>query len=201
MGLTQHLSVNISAGHLLMPEFVEELTAMLERHRELGRHSLELEILETAALEDLDRASSVFERCRALNVRIALDDFGTGYSSLSYFRRLPADTLKIDQSFVCSMLHSAQDLAIVKGLVGLAQAFKRELVAEGVETPQLGALLVQIGCHIGQGYGIAPPMSPERVPAWLADFRPDPLWSGAGRARRRWSLRRGPSTRSVDVSR
>ncbi|MBL8492452.1 MAG: EAL domain-containing protein, partial [Rhodocyclaceae bacterium] len=103
----------------------------------------------------------------------------TGYSSLTYFRRLPAQVLKIDQSFVRDMLDDPDDLSIVEGVIGLTRAFQRRVIAEGVETPAHGALLLQLGCDLAQGYGIARPMAPEKLPAWLADFVPDSLWSTA----------------------
>ena len=106
----------------------------------------------------------------------ALDDFGTGYSSLTYLRRLPADLLKIDQSFVRAMLEDPDDLAIVKGVVGLAQAFHRRVLAEGVETVAHGAVLLPLGCELAQGYGIARPMPANEIPRWMETWRPDSAW-------------------------
>ena len=110
-----------------------------------------------------------FAAVRHLGVTLALDDFGTGYSSLTYFRRLPADTLKIDQSFVRDMLDDPDDLAIVEGVIGLTRAFNRHVVAEGVETPEHGPILLQLGCDIAPGYGIARPMPGRhrRLDPWL----------------------------------
>jgi hypothetical protein len=110
-------------------------------------------------------------------VGLALDDFGTGYSSLTYFRRLPADVLKIDQSFVCDMLDNVDDLAIVEGIIGLTKAFHRKVIAEGVETPEHGMLLLQLGCDLAQGFGIAHPMQAADVAGWVAGFVPDEMWS------------------------
>jgi EAL domain-containing protein (putative c-di-GMP-specific phosphodiesterase class I) len=109
--------------------------------------------------------------CSSTGVQFALDDFGTGYSSLTYLKALPAETLKIDQSFVRDMLTDADDLAIVKGVIGLAQAFKRNVIAEGVETLAHGELLLTLGCNLAQGYGIARPMPAEQVPAWVAHWQ------------------------------
>lgn len=127
---------------------------------------------------DLDRATAAIEACHALGVTVARDDFGTGYSSLSYLRRLPVDTVKLDQEFVRAMNGGPNDVTIVKSVVGLARAFGRQLVAEGVETVELAALLVQLGCDVAQGYGIARPMPAAAVPGWIAAFRPDPRWLG-----------------------
>jgi EAL domain-containing protein (putative c-di-GMP-specific phosphodiesterase class I) len=110
-------------------------------------------------------------------MRFALDDFGTGYSSLTYLKRLHVTQLKIDQSFVRDMLDDPDDLAILQGIIGLAAAFNREVIAEGVETVAHGTALLQLGCEFAQGYGIARPMSPDQLPAWAASWRPDAAWS------------------------
>jgi len=171
------VSVNIGAYQLQQGSFVERLTALLAQHPQLARHSLELEILETSALEDITQVSDVMSACQALGVGFALDDFGTGYSSLTYLKRLPAQLLKIDQSFVRDMQTDADDLAIVQGVIGLAKAFGRHVIAEGVETTELGAMLLGMGCDQAQGYGIARPMPAAEVPAWVAAWRPDPRWA------------------------
>jgi EAL domain-containing protein (putative c-di-GMP-specific phosphodiesterase class I) len=93
-----------------------------------------------------------------MGVEFALDDFGTGYSSLTYLKRLPVSTLKMDQSFVRDMLVNPDDLAILEGVIGLAKAFQRTVIAEGVETVEHGVQLLRLGCHLAQGYGIARPM-------------------------------------------
>ena len=120
--------------------------------------------------------SRVIEACRAIGVKFALDDFGTGYSSLTYLKRLPVTMLKIDQSFVRDMLDDPDDLAILQGVIGLASAFRREVIAEGVETVAHGVMLLQLGCELAQGYGIARPMAADSVPAWCAAWRPDAAW-------------------------
>jgi len=124
----------------------------------------------------------VMQACQALGVRFALDDFGTGYSSLAYLKRLPAEQIKIDQSFVRDMLVDEEDLAIVKGVIGLAQAFGREVIAEGVETIAHGTLLLGLGCELAQGYGIARPMPAQELPGWVARWRPDAAWAGGAGA-------------------
>ncbi|HZX31381.1 MAG TPA: EAL domain-containing protein [Rhodocyclaceae bacterium] len=176
-GILQRLSLNISSGHLLSPGFADELAAFLASHPDLETRALELEILESAAMTDLEAAIAVFRRCHDMGVDIALDDFGTGHSSLACFRRLPVDTLKVDQVFVQSVLGDSEDLAIVESVVALTRAFNRKLVAEGVESVEIGMLLLHLGCSVGQGYGIARPMPADEVPGWLASFAPNPNWS------------------------
>ncbi len=172
-GLALAVSVNISAHQLMHGDFAASLQRLLERHPQVPRARLELEILETAALTDMQRAIAVMQRCAALGVRFALDDFGTGYSSLTYLRQLPVDTLKIDQSFVRDMLVDPDDRAIVDGVIRLAAAFHRQVIAEGVETREHGQALQQLGCRLAQGYGIARPMPAEQLPAWLHDWQRD----------------------------
>lgn len=175
-GLDLPVSVNVGAFQLQQRDFVLRLRQLLQANLEIRPGDLEIEVLETSALEDLARVSQVIEECRELGVRFALDDFGTGYSSLNYLKRLAVDELKIDQSFVRDMLDDPDDLTILEGIVSLATAFRREVIAEGVETVEHGTLLLQLGCECAQGYGIARPMRGESVPAWVKAWRPDPAW-------------------------
>jgi diguanylate cyclase (GGDEF)-like protein/PAS domain S-box-containing protein len=169
-GLTLTVSANVSAHHLLHKAFAERLRLLLASHADVAPDRLELEILETAALGEMDRAVAVVTACRQLGVNFALDDFGTGYSSLTYFRSLPVQTLKIDRSFVRDMLENPGDLGIVESLVLLAKTFNRSVIAEGVETLAHGALLVQLGCRLAQGYGIAHPMPAAQLPGWVGEW-------------------------------
>jgi diguanylate cyclase (GGDEF)-like protein/PAS domain S-box-containing protein len=176
MGLELPVSVNIGAMQLQQSNFAERLEALLILHPAANPHNLELEILETSALEDITQVSAIINNCKALGVSFALDDFGTGYSSLAYLKRLPAGLLKIDQSFVRDMLDDADDLAIIKGIVGLANAFHRRVIAEGVETIAHGEILLAMGCELAQGYGIARPMPAAAIPEWVSTWRPDSAW-------------------------
>ena len=182
-GLNLPVSVNISGHHLQRPDFVQHLAEALARQPSVPPGNLELEILETSALSDLLHVTNLIEECRRLGVRFALDDFGTGYSSLSYFKRLPAETLKIDQSFVRDMLRESEDMAIVDGIIGLAEAFGRQVIAEGVEQIEHGLLLLHLGCDLAQGYAIARPMPAAEIPAWHARWRPFERWRQAAAAR------------------
>jgi diguanylate cyclase (GGDEF)-like protein/PAS domain S-box-containing protein len=170
------LSINVAADQLQTAGFVDSLRFMLAKHPSVKAESLELEILETAALHDLVQVAGVMETCQALGVSFAIDDFGTGYSSLTYLKQLQAETLKIDQSFVRDMLEDPEDLAIVDGIVGLASAFRRKVVAEGVESVSHGRMLIQLGCDLAQGYGIARPMAAEALPAWIRSWRQPEEW-------------------------
>ncbi|MFZ4536657.1 EAL domain-containing protein [Propionivibrio sp.] len=176
-GLGIPVSVNVGARQLQQADFVEHLRALLAAHPDVRSGNLELEVLETSALQDLARVSQVIESCREIGVMFALDDFGTGYSSLTYLKRLPVTQLKIDQSFVRDMLDDPDDLAILEGVLGLSRAFRRQVIAEGVETVEHGEMLLHLGCELAQGYGIARPMPAADLPAWAATWRPDPAWA------------------------
>ncbi len=186
VGLGWPVAVNIAAQHLTMKDFVPWLKATLERYPEVPASLLELEIVETAALDDVRQVAAVIDACHALGVTFAIDDFGTGYSSLSYLKSLPADRIKIDRSFVRDMLDDSSDLAVVRGVISLANVFHREVVAEGLDRPEQGVLLMQMGCDVAQGYGIARPMPGDEVPAWVARYVPDRLW--ARWARQLWDM-------------
>ncbi len=176
LGLHMPVSVNLGARQLQELDFVSKLRALLARYPTIRAGDLELEVLETSALEDMTRMSQVIESCRELGVMFSLDDFGTGYSSLTYLKRLQVAQLKIDQSFVRDMLDDPDDLAILEGVIGLATAFGRQVIAEGVETVECASLLLQLGCELAQGYGIARPMPGAELAAWSTAWRPDSAW-------------------------
>jgi diguanylate cyclase (GGDEF)-like protein/PAS domain S-box-containing protein len=173
------ISVNIAARHFQRHDFVERLTAILAEFPDVPPHMLELEILESSALSDISHVRSIMLDCQALGISFALDDFGTGYSSMSYLKRLPADILKIDQSFVRNMLVDRDDLHLVSAVIGLARSFGLGVIAEGVETIEHGAMLMRLGCDLVQGYGIARPMPADDVMSWVASFDTAPVWQAA----------------------
>jgi EAL domain-containing protein (putative c-di-GMP-specific phosphodiesterase class I) len=175
-GMNLRISVNISAHHLLHPDFCAQLGQALQRHPNLPPANFELEVLETAALNDMDQAVALVTCCKQLGVHFSLDDFGTGYSSLAYLRRLPVDELKIDQSFVRDMLTDDDGRGIVQAVVQLARVFNRQVIAEGVETQAHGAALLAMGCHLAQGYGIARPMPDCEVLAWAEQWTAQRAW-------------------------
>lgn len=172
------VSINVAAEQLRGSDFPDTLRQILADHPGAQAELVELELLETAALHDLTEVSTVINRCRDLGIHFAIDDFGTGYSSLTYLKQLHAGTLKIDQSFVRDMLEDPEDLAIVDGVIGLASVFRRKVVAEGVETPAHGRLLMALGCDLAQGYGIARPIPAEKLSAWIRGWQPPDEWRG-----------------------
>ena len=175
-GLSIPVSVNVGAQHLQHPDFVSHLRMALARHPGVKPGELELEILETSALKDFTLVSQVISTCKALGVDFALDDFGTGYSSLTYLKQLPVPLLKIDQSFVRDLLDDTDDLAILEGVLGMAVAFRRQVIAEGVETLGLGEMLLRMGCEWGQGYAIARPMPAQDFPHWMGTWVAPASW-------------------------
>ena len=169
-GMRMPVSVNVAALQIQHADFFSKLQAAQERHPAV-RGDLELEVLETATLRDIVQASSLIKACQQAGVAVALDDFGTGYSSLTYLKNLPAQTIKIDQSFVRDMLEDADDMAILDGIVGLADAFHRQVIAEGVESWDHARMLVRMGCDCAQGYVIARPMPADEVGPWLSAWQ------------------------------
>ena len=167
MGLHIGVSINVASEQLHEARFASKIRDAIGRHDNIEPQFLELEILESTALQDIQFVKRVLIDCKALGVTLSLDDFGTGYSSLAYLRHLPVDILKIDQSFVRDMLEDRENLAVIEGVISLAKIFGRDLIAEGVETAEQGGTLLQMGCDKAQGYGIAKPMPADHIPAWV----------------------------------
>jgi diguanylate cyclase (GGDEF)-like protein/PAS domain S-box-containing protein len=166
VGLDTTVSVNVSALQLTSSDFEETLNKHLQKHPAAEPCQLEIELLETDALSDIERVSQIMRNCRNTSVRFALDDFGTGYSSLAYLKRLPIDTLKIDQDFVRDSLNNAQDQELLKLIISLGRVYNIDVLAEGVETPAHGELLRSYGCQYAQGYAFARPMPADDVLDW-----------------------------------
>lgn len=188
-GVALRMSVNVAARQFMAPGFVEDLREIMERYDVLPAQ-LELEITESTALRDIEVARQIISECRGLGVRFALDDFGTGYATLTYLKRLPADLVKIDQSFVRHMTETPDDVAIVEGIIAMASLSKRSVIAEGVETLAHGIILLRLGCDLAQGYAIARPMPGEALPDWLATWQCNPLWQGETHAQ--WDIQDFP---------
>ncbi|WP_290698581.1 EAL domain-containing protein [Amphritea sp.] len=175
-GVKLPVSINIGALQIQQADFVVKLTKMLSDFPDVPPKEIELEVLETSALDDIVQTSKVIRDCIELGLQVSIDDFGTGYSSLTYLKRLPVNTLKIDQSFVRDMLDDPDDLAILEGVIGLARAFRRNVVAEGVETTAHGSMLLDFGCELAQGYAIAYPMPANNIPEWISSWRTPDEW-------------------------
>jgi len=175
-GLDLPISVNISPLQLQHSDFVNRLQLIFKLFPDFKQGNIEFEILETSALSEIEQVSKVIHQCHTLGIKFSIDDFGTGYSSLTYLKRLPTEYLKIDQSFIRDMLNDTEDRAIVMGIIQLAKAFERTVIAEGVETTAHGEQLILLGCHLAQGFGIAKPMPEKNFIAWLNNWKKNNNW-------------------------
>lgn len=164
------ISLNIDCSHLTQPNFANRLAELLQTYPKVQPSCLEIEINENHILADLAAVSAVIKSCHALNVRFALDHFGSGYASMSYLRELACDIIKIDQAYIKNLLTNANSLGVVKGIIGLANAFEREVVANGVESFEVGTMLLSLGCRDAQGYYIAQSMSATAFVNWLLSW-------------------------------
>ena len=178
LGHTWSVSVNIAALHFQRADFTETLKSLLACHPNVAPQMLDIEIVESVVLENIQHVSKRLIACQDLGVTFSLDDFGAGYSSLSYLKQLPTQSIKIDQSFIRHILDDKDSLVLTKAIIGLAKSFNREVIAEGVETVEQGVLLMRLGCDVAQGYGIAKPMPVEQVSRWVAQFVPIHLSRG-----------------------
>ncbi|MEU9113783.1 aminotransferase class I/II-fold pyridoxal phosphate-dependent enzyme [Streptomyces sp. NPDC048483] len=156
-----YVSVNVSARQLRDAGFLDEVSKVLETPR-LAPGALLLELTETELMRGDDQVHAVLRTLKNLGVRIAIDDFGTGFSSLSYLREFPIDVLKIDKSFIDDILLGAQQVALVEGIVRIADTLGLEVIAEGIEDAAQRDLLAGMGCRFGQGYLFARPMTAEQ---------------------------------------
>jgi diguanylate cyclase (GGDEF)-like protein len=163
-----YVSINVSARQFSDPGFVDRALQRLAAAA-LPADRLVLEITETLLLRDDDQTRQDLARLRQAGIRVAIDDFGTGYSSLSYLRKVPADVLKIEKSFIDAVSTQPQQRALVEGILRLAHTLGLTVVAEGIEEEADRAALVAAGCRYGQGYLFCRPMNNPDVLTWLAD--------------------------------
>jgi diguanylate cyclase (GGDEF)-like protein len=171
-GLRMRVAINLSVHQLRQTDLPDRIAQALQRNG-VNPDLLTCEITETVAMEDIQSTQQVFARLAQVGVHIAIDDFGTGYSSLAYLRKLPAEELKIDRSFVHDLATSADARAVVDAVVKLAQALGLKLVAEGVETQEQFEILRSLGCHELQGFYFAKPMSAKALGLWaISDSGP-----------------------------
>ncbi len=172
VGLGLDLAVNVSAMNLLEQDFAERLAAGLAEHH-LDPAALELEMTESALIGEANLVLSMLNTIAGSGVRLAIDDFGTGYSGLSYLQRLPAQTVKIDQSFIRGLANEAGNLAVVRATVALCHDLGYRVVAEGVETQEALDLVAEAGCDEAQGYFFGQPLPAEDFAAWFRAWTPD----------------------------
>jgi EAL domain-containing protein (putative c-di-GMP-specific phosphodiesterase class I) len=160
------MSVNISPRQFQDPRLVEKISAALKQAG-VSPERLGVEITETVAMLDQEASTRILGELKALGVRIAIDDFGTGYSSLSYLKRIPADKVKIDKSFVDGINLEADDTAIVHTILALAGVLDKIVVAEGVETEDQYKALQALKCQLAQGNWISRPVPPDEFASLL----------------------------------
>lgn len=172
-GYPMAIGINIFARQLQQPAFAAELEQLLSRIKKEERFPIDLEIVESAALEGIRDFPALVRRCEAMGVTFSLDDFGTGYSTLDHLRRIPAQSLKIDRSFVNDLLSNNEDRILIEATIGLGRAFGRKVVAEGVETEEQFRWLRVAGCDEMQGFLFARPMDAAAFWEWLQHYRPD----------------------------
>jgi len=178
IGTNTVLRINVSPVQLVTDGFAESVAAIMSEFG-LERGSICLEITESVVVQDLETTSITLAGLKAAGVQLAIDDFGTGYSVLSHLKSLPVDVLKIDRSFVTDLGSNPDDLAIVRAIIALAEAFGLQLVAEGVESELAALTLLRHGCHRAQGFLLSPPLSGADLGALMATGRVSAHFSAA----------------------
>jgi EAL domain-containing protein (putative c-di-GMP-specific phosphodiesterase class I) len=166
------MAVNLSARQLDQNDLQQLVTGLLDRFQ-LPPALLELEVTESALIQNPERAIARLESLRALGIRLMLDDFGTGYSSLNYLRVLPVDGFKLDRSFIQGIASNARDMAICATAIQLAHVLNLEVVAEGVETREQAEILAAESCTYFQGYWFSKPLSPEAASDFFKSAPPE----------------------------
>jgi diguanylate cyclase (GGDEF)-like protein len=170
-GFDLQLSVNLSVRDL-MDEYLPYHVLQMLKDNEVKPEQLTLEVTESSIMEDVARAVLVLECLRDIGVRISMDDFGTGHSSLAQLRNIPLHELKIDKSFVMTILEDAKNEAIVRTTIDLAHSLDLEVVAEGVEDEATIRRIASLGCEQAQGYFLSKPVPADEFLSWMADFKP-----------------------------
>jgi diguanylate cyclase (GGDEF)-like protein len=163
------ISINLSPMILQSEGLIESINDITKIFNVDLKH-LTLEVTESAFIEDMSVAIKALNQLKDIGINISIDDFGTGYSSMSYFKSIPANELKIDQSFVTNMMENPMDLHIVRSIIDMAHGFGLKVVAEGIENRECFDFLKSLDCDIGQGYYISKPMSQEAFVEWLRQY-------------------------------
>jgi EAL domain-containing protein (putative c-di-GMP-specific phosphodiesterase class I) len=161
------VAINVTKHFLHDPEFLDDLAGAAEAYG-LKPKQIKIELTESVLIDDSESAIAWIKRCKQLGFRVSIDDFGTGYSSLGYLHRLPVDELKIDKTFVETMIIDHRSMAVVKAIIGLAEGLDLKVVAEGVETREQAEALRALGCAYGQGYRFARPLTADHVMSSMA---------------------------------
>ncbi|MDQ0839069.1 sensor domain-containing phosphodiesterase [Sphingomonas faeni] len=168
-GIEPVLSVNISAANLSEADLIERIQVALSK-RKLAPERLEIELTESAIMDQPDQALAMLRELADAGVCLAIDDFGTGHSSLAYLQRLPARIVKIDQAFMRNLTQATgPDFVLVEAMIGLAHKLGYRVVAEGIETSEAATILTKLGCEEAQGFWFGRPMEAEQFAAWLSD--------------------------------
>jgi len=165
------VAVNLSPVQFSAPNLYDTIAGILSTSG-LAPDRLELEITERVFMENSERTLAILHQLKSLGVRIAMDDFGTGYSSLSYLRSFPFDKIKVDRTFISSVVEGVEHAAIVQAVVSLARALGMRTIAEGVETRDQQNAILALGCDEAQGYLFSAPVPVEQVPEILASWAP-----------------------------
>jgi diguanylate cyclase (GGDEF)-like protein/PAS domain S-box-containing protein len=179
MGLDIPVSINIGTRQIRQVDFVDRLARLLAQHPLVSPSRIELEIEEAIVAQNADRMGILRAGCEELGVPIALQNFGAGSFSLQDLNLSSPGMFKIDRGIVRDILNDPNERSILEGVLGLAAAFSRKSLAEGIETVEQGLAVLKMGCELAQGYGIAYPMPAEDLPGWIASWRPDPRWAEA----------------------
>src|SRR5262245_16549572 len=161
------VAINVTKHYLREAAFLDSLAEHVAG-QSLNPRQIRIEITESVLIDDHEGAIAWIHRCKELGFRVSIDDFGTGYSSLGYLHRLPVDELKIDKSFVETMIIDHRSMAVVKAIVGLAEGLDLKVVAEGIETSEQAEALRPLGCSYGQGYRFARPLTADQVMTSIA---------------------------------
>jgi EAL domain-containing protein (putative c-di-GMP-specific phosphodiesterase class I) len=170
-GRPLRVSVNLSARQLKSRDILDQVSASLKK-ADLPHQLLELELTESAIIEDMDVSAGVLKELKKLGILLSIDDFGTGYSGLSYLRRFPIDTLKLDRSFVEQQADGISNFKFIKAFVDLAHALNLSVVAEGVETSETLQFLREAACDEAQGYLFAHPLPLAELEVFLSRLPP-----------------------------
>ncbi|HEV2800124.1 MAG TPA: EAL domain-containing protein [Pyrinomonadaceae bacterium] len=162
------VSVNLSSKQFIQSDLIQRVTQIIQETK-INPEGLKLEITESAVMDNVETATEMLKKLRALGIKLSIDDFGTGYSSLSYLHRFPIDTLKVDRSFVVNMSEDSENVEIVRTIVSLAQNLGMNVIAEGVETKEQLAALRRLGCENGQGYLFSKPVNAKAAENLICD--------------------------------